>query len=187
MALQSLVRSQRVVAALAAALLVLAGLTSCSPVRKGITGLTVDVDGTPLAAVAWCAERPPDVVALLTEPGAVSPASSGIATPSPIWTSALLVHRSYAVPREATSPTTVPLVDFPRQSATDPDAAFRMYAAAEDNSFTSVPVYFRLGELAVLKPGSVIITAWNNGDQVQQSITLEELARRVHDLGECAP
>ncbi|MCW3840530.1 hypothetical protein ONA70_10525 [Micromonospora yasonensis] len=184
MALQSLVRSQRIVAPLAVALLVLAGLTSCSPVRKGITGLTVDVDGRPLAAAAWCAERPPDVVALLT---VVSPTPSGRATPSPIWPSSLPVHRSYAVPREATSPATVPLVDFPPQSATDPDAAFRMYAVAEDTSFTSVPVYFRLGELAGLKPGSIIITAWNNGDQVQQSITLDEFARRVHDLGECAP
>jgi hypothetical protein len=183
MALQSLVRMQRIVAPLAAALFVLAGLTSCSPVRKGITGLTVDVDGRALAVLAWCAERPPDVVVLLAVPGSGSPASSGVATRSTIWPS--WPGRGLAVPREATSPTTVPLVDFPPTSATDPDASFRMYGVGEDNSFTSNSVDFRLNELAGLKPGSILITTWNNGGQAQRIVTLDELASRVHDLSEC--
>lgn len=183
--LQSLVRTQRIVAPLAAALLVLAGLTSCSPVRKGITGLTVDVDGRPLAVLAWCAERPPDDVTIFPVPDSVLPAPSGVATPSSILPSSPPVKRNYAVPRKATSPTTVPLVDFPPKSATDPDTAFRMYGFAEDASFTSNSVDFRLSELAGLKPGSILITTLNNGDQVQQSVSLDEFTRRVHDLSEC--
>lgn len=185
MALQSLVRTQRIIAPLAAALLVRAGLTSCSPVSKGITGLTVDVDGRPLAVLAWCAERPPDEVTLFSVPGSVSPAPSGVATPSPISPSSPPVKRNYAVPRKATSPTTLPLVDFPPKSATDPDVAFQMYGFAEDASFTSNSVDFRLGELAGLAPGSILMTTWNNGDQVQRSVFLDEFARRVHDLREC--
>ncbi|WFE43254.1 hypothetical protein [Verrucosispora sp. WMMD1129] len=79
-------RTRRIVATLAATLLVLTALTACTPEIKGITGLTVDADGRPLAALAWCADKPPDVIVLATE-RAVSPTPSGAPEPSANWPS----------------------------------------------------------------------------------------------------
>jgi hypothetical protein len=175
MARQALTRTWRSIAPLAAALLVLAGLTSCSPVRKGITGLTVDADGRPLAALAWCADRPPDVVRLFTDKHSTRSDAARPPADGPAWPG-----RSYDVPRNATSPTTVPLQGFPPESA-GPDAAFRMYAVADDSSFTSHAVDFHLAQLAGLQPGSILITTVvDNGDE-QKIVSLDELTRRGRD------
>ncbi|MFY1576194.1 hypothetical protein ACN26Z_15035 [Verrucosispora sp. WMMD703] len=76
-------RTRRIVATLAATLLMLTALTACTPEIKGIT---VDADGRPLAALAWCADKPPDVIVLATE-RAVSPTPSGAPEPSANWPS----------------------------------------------------------------------------------------------------
>lgn len=179
MAVQALKRTRRTVASLAAALLVLAGLTSCTPEIKGITGLTVDADGRPLAALAWCADRPPDVVLLFTKENAGSSAPSDVPTPARNWPS--WPGREYAVPRDATSPTTVPLGDFPPEPAADPYAAFRMYGVASNSSFTSHSVTFRLAELAGLAAGSVLITGIVDNVEAQKIISLDEFARLGKD------
>ncbi|MEE3918947.1 hypothetical protein V2I01_12430 [Micromonospora sp. BRA006-A] len=66
-------RTRRAVATPAAALIVLAELTACSPEIKGVTGLTVDAHGRPHAALAWCADRPPDLVVLTSVAESASP------------------------------------------------------------------------------------------------------------------
>ncbi|MET7710768.1 hypothetical protein [Micromonospora sp. NPDC005413] len=175
MAVQMLTKMRRIVASLAAALLVLAGLTSCSPAIKGITGLTMDADGQPLAALAWCADRPPDLAVLFAESDSASPAPSAVPTPSANWP--YWPGREYAVPRDATSPATVRLVGFPPEPATDPHAAFRMYGVASNSSFTSHSVTFRLAELAGLQPGSVLTTDIVNNNEVQKIVSLDEFAR----------
>jgi hypothetical protein len=109
-------------------------------------------DGQPLAALAWCADRPPEVVLLLAERDPVSPAPSDVPVPSTNWPH--WPGRKYAVPRDATSPTTVHLMGFPPEPAADPHAAFRLRGTASSNSFTSRSVTFRLAELAGLQPGS---------------------------------
>ncbi|MFI1195473.1 hypothetical protein ACH4T9_19745 [Micromonospora sp. NPDC020750] len=178
MAVQMLTRTRRIVASMAAVLLVMAGLTSCTPEIKGITGLTMDADGQPLAALAWCADRPPDVVLLLAEEDSSSPDPSDVPTPSTNWH---WPERRHAVPRDATSPTTVRLVGFPPGDATDPHAAFRLFGIASNKSFASRSVTFRLAELAGLRPGSVLITDIVDNDEVQGSIPLDEFARLGRD------
>ena len=113
MGLQAQTTTRRTIALLASAVLILVGLTSCTPETKGITGLTVDVDGRPLAVLAWCADRPPDVVRLFPVNDSTSPTPSGRATLPPNWQT--WPGREYTVPATATSPTTVPLEGF-RQS-----------------------------------------------------------------------
>ncbi|WP_157743110.1 hypothetical protein [Micromonospora coriariae] len=75
-----------------------------------------------------------------------------------------------------TSPTTVPLDGFPPESAADPDVAFDMYGVADDSSFTTHRVSFRLGDLTELAVGSVLVTAI--GEEAQQVLSLEEFAHR---------
>ncbi|SIN33974.1 hypothetical protein [Micromonospora cremea] len=163
----------RAAARLAVAVLILGGLTSCSPERKGITGLTVDAAGRPLAALAWCSDRPPDIVSLFTVREATSPTPSGRPTPWPMWPG-----EKYTVPRAATSPTTVPLESFPPGSGADPDVAYAMYGVADDNSFTTHRVDFRVGELTDLAAGSVLVTEIVEGEEVQVTLSLEEFAHR---------
>ncbi len=176
---QAQTTTRRTIALLASPVLILVGLTSCTPETKGITGLTVDVDGRPLAVLAWCADRPPDVVRLFPVNDSTSPTPSGRATLPPNWQT--WPGREYTVPATATSPTTVPLEGFPPESVADPDATFAMYGSAEDNSFTSHRVSFRLGELTDLAPGSVLATDIVDGEAVQESLSLEEFARRGRD------
>ncbi|MFG1761618.1 hypothetical protein [Micromonospora echinofusca] len=179
MVVQILTRTRRIVASLAAALLVLAGLTSCTPEVKGVTGLTLDADGQPFAALAWCGDRPPDVLLLFAEEDSVSPAPSDLPTPSTNWP--YWPGRKYAVPRDAASPTTVHLVGFPPEPATDPHTAFRLFGATNNSSFASRSVTFRLAELANLQPGSILITDIVDNDEVQRSISLDEFARLGRD------
>lgn len=179
MSLQAQARTRRIITLLAAAVLILGGLTSCTPEIRGITGLTIDADDRPLAVLAWCANRPPDVVLLFADKDSTSPTPSGLATQSPNWQT--WPGRKYTVPRNATSPTTVPLVDFPPESVADPDAAFHMYGVADDNSFTSHRVSFRLSDLTDLAPGSILVTGIADGEKVQRSLTLEEFARQGRD------
>ncbi|MEU8253858.1 hypothetical protein AB0C06_06280 [Micromonospora inaquosa] len=161
--------TRRAVALLAVAAFLVGGLTGCSPERKGITGLTVDSSGRPFAAVAWCADRPPEVLVLLRNRETASPPPS--ATPSyPRW--------KFAVPRTATSPATVPLDGFPPEPAVASDVVFAMYAVADDNSFTTHGVSFRLAEMTDLVPGSVLFTDIVDGEDVQQTVSLEEFAGR---------
>ncbi|MFC4020381.1 hypothetical protein ACFOW4_20895 [Micromonospora sp. GCM10011542] len=103
-------RLRRAVAAAAVGLLVLVGLTSCQPEVKGATGLTVDAAGRPLAALAWCAKRPPTGVRLFasderTSAGPAPGAQVGTLSPWP--------GIEYPVPRDAASPATVLLEEFP--------------------------------------------------------------------------
>ncbi len=177
--LQTQTTTRRTIALLAAAVLILGGLTSCTPEKKGITGLSVDADGRPLAVLAWCADRPPDVVRLFPVKDSTSPTPSGPATLPPNWQT--WPGRDYTVPGTATSPTTVPLEGFPPESVADPDATFAMYGSPEDNSFTSHRVSFRLGELTDLAPGSVLATDIVDGEEVQESLSLDEFARRGRD------
>ncbi|SFC14965.1 hypothetical protein [Micromonospora sediminimaris] len=167
-------RTRRIVATLAATLLVLTALTACTPEIKGITGLTVDADGRLLAALAWCADKPPDVI-VLTAARAVSPTPSGVPVPSANWPS--WPGRDYDVPRDATSPATVQLPGFPSDPAPDRRAAFRMYGVADNSSFTTHAVTFRLPELAGLRPGSVMTTAIVSNDEVPRYVSLDEFAR----------
>ncbi|WP_243704998.1 hypothetical protein [Micromonospora sp. KC723] len=81
----ALTTAQRTTASLTTALLVLTGLTSCTPEIKAITGLTVDADGRPLAVLAWCADEPPDVVRLRVADDLASSSPSGAPTPSANW------------------------------------------------------------------------------------------------------
>lgn len=82
------------------------------------------------------------------------------------------------MPRTATSPATVPLDGFPPEPVVDPDVAFTMYAVADDSSFTTHAVSFRLGELIDLAPGRVLFTEILDNEDVQQSVSVEEFARR---------
>ncbi|MCZ7422506.1 hypothetical protein O7605_23685 [Verrucosispora sp. WMMA2121] len=78
---------------------------------------------------------------------------------------------------DVTSPATVQLPGFPPDPAPDRRAAFRMYGVAGNNSFTTHSVTFRLPELAGLQPGSVMITAIVNNDEVPKYVSLDEFAR----------
>ncbi|MDW5326175.1 hypothetical protein [Plantactinospora sp. KLBMP9567] len=176
MAVQALTTAQRTTASLTAALLLLTGLTSCTPAVKAITGLTVDADGRPLAALAWCADQPPDVVRLRAAEDLASPPPSGAPTPSLNWP-----EWRYDVQRDATSPATVRLTGFPPEPAPGPRAAFRMRGVTSNNRFTSHSVTFRLPELSGLQPGSVLITTIETNEEVQKSISLDEFARLARD------
>ncbi|WP_344920119.1 hypothetical protein [Plantactinospora mayteni] len=170
---------RRIAASLTAAVLTLTGLASCTPVRKGITGLTVDANGRPLAALAWCADRPRDVVVLHAARDLVSPSPSSVPTPSANWPE--WPGRKYDVPPDVTSPATVHLAGFPPEPAPDPHDSFRMYGVAGNSSFTTHSVTFRLPELSGLQPGSVLITTVESNEEVQKGISLDEFARLGRD------
>ncbi|MFY1668408.1 hypothetical protein ACN27G_00350 [Plantactinospora sp. WMMB334] len=175
MAVQAPTTAQRTTASLTTALLLLTGLTSCTPEIKAITGLTVDTDGRPLAALAWCADQPPDVVRLRAEKDPASPSPSG-PTPSANWP-----EWRYDVQRNATSPATVHLTGFPPEPTPDPHAVFQIRGVTSNNSFTSHSVTFRLPELSGLQPGSILITTIETNEEVQKSISLDEFARLARD------
>ncbi|MBM0277575.1 hypothetical protein [Micromonospora tarensis] len=173
MAARMLMKAPRIFASLAAAMLVSAGLTACTPVIKGITGVTVDADGQPLAVLAWCADRPPEVVVFFAERDSISPSPSDAPTSAswPYWPG-----RDYAVPRAATSPTTVRLEGFLPDPAPRPYPAFRMYGVGSNNSFTMRSVTFWLAELEGLRPGSVLITEIVENGEARRSVSMEEFA-----------
>ena len=127
----------------------------------------------------WSPARGAGLVRLFPVNDSTSPTPSGPTTPPPNWQT--WPGQEYAVPRTATSPTTVPLEGFPPESVADPDATFAMYGSPEDNSFTLHRVSFRLGELTDLAPGSVLATDIVDGEEVQESLSLEEFARRGRD------
>ncbi|MBU8855743.1 MULTISPECIES: hypothetical protein [unclassified Micromonospora] len=163
-------RTRRAVAAPAAALVVLAGLTSCTPEVKGVTGLTVDAHGRPHAALAWCADRPPDLVVLTSVAESASP---GAPTPErPYWP-----RRKYDVPRDATTPALVPLEGFPPGPVVEAQAAFRVSGATHDNSFRTEGVDFRIAELAELRPDSVLVTDFDDSGEVLRTVPLDEFTK----------
>ncbi|MDG4805475.1 hypothetical protein O7634_01705 [Micromonospora sp. WMMD1120] len=178
MAARTFTKAGRISASLAAAMLVSAGLTACTPVIKGRTGATVDAAGQPLAVLAWCADRPPGTVRFFAERDSISPSPSDVSTSAdwPYWPG-----RDYAVPRAATSPTTVRLTGFLPDPAPRPYPAFRMYGVASDSSFTTHSVTFRLAELEDLTPGTVLITEIVENDDVRRSVSMEEFARLGKD------
>ncbi|MFI7079669.1 hypothetical protein ACIBO1_20425 [Micromonospora sp. NPDC049903] len=173
MAVHPLATARRTTASLSAALLVLAGLTSCTPAIKAVTGLTADADGRPLAALAWCADQPPDVVVLRIADDLASPSPSDAPTPSSNWPE----WRYDVQQRDATSPATVELTGFPPSPGPDLGTGFRMRVLTRNSSFTSHDVSFRLPELADLKPGSVLITTIETNEEVQKTVSRDEFAR----------
>ncbi|TBL42794.1 hypothetical protein EYA84_03235 [Verrucosispora sp. SN26_14.1] len=173
MAVHAMTTAQRTAASLTAALMVLAGLTSCTPAIRAVTGLTSAADGRPLAALAWCADRPPDVVVLRLAGDLASPSPSAAPAPSVNWP-----EWWYDVPqRDATSPATVELTGFPPSPGPDLGTVFQMRVLTRNNSFTSHDVSFRLPELADLRPGSVLITTIVANEEVQKTVSLDEFAR----------
>ncbi|MEU5722672.1 hypothetical protein [Micromonospora sp. NPDC047738] len=160
---------RRAVAASAAALLTVPALTACTPEIKAATGISVDESGQPVAMVAWCAARPPDVVLLF---------DATADDRHPRHTEWDWPGREYRVPDEATSPATVPLTGFPPAKLPVGVVDFAMYAVADDSSFTSQRVGFRLADLAGLKPGSVLVTDYQDKAESLHELTLEEFARR---------
>ncbi|MET9299633.1 hypothetical protein ABZX66_09955 [Micromonospora aurantiaca] len=166
-------RTRRAVATPAAALIVLAGLTACTPEVKGVTGLTVDARGRPHAVLAWCADRPPDVVVLNSvAESAGAPMSERPYRP----------RRKYDVPREAAAPALVPLEGFPPGPVVDAQAAFQVSGATHDNSFRTEGVDFRIAELAELRPGSVLVTDFDDSGEVVRTVPLDEFT----EMGEKA-
>ncbi|MBQ0990931.1 hypothetical protein KBX08_12630 [Micromonospora sp. H61] len=173
MAVQMLLRARRIGPLLVAGVLALTGLSACTPTIKGITGVGVDADRQPVAVLSWCADRPPDVVTFFTQRASISPSPSTVATSTgwPYWPG-----RRYAVPRAATSPTTVRLEGFPPDPTPGRHVAFRLFGVASDNSFTSHSVTFRLAELEDMQPGSVLITDIVDNGEVQRSVSVDEFA-----------
>lgn len=131
----------------------------------------VGAEGQTVAVLPCCEERPPDVVRFIAVRESISPSPSAVATSAswPDWPG-----RRYAVPRGATSPTTVRLEGFPPDPAPGPDAAFRMFGVASDSSFTSESVTFRLVELKDMQPGSVLITDIVDNGEVQRTVSVDE-------------
>ncbi|MCW3817786.1 hypothetical protein ONA91_25375 [Micromonospora sp. DR5-3] len=160
---------RRAVAASAAALITVAGLTACSPEIKGVTGVSVDGSGQPVAMLAWCASHPPDVVLLF---------DATADDRHPRRTEWDWPGREYRVPDDATSPATVPLTGFPPSTLPTGVVDFAMYAATDDNSFSAARVTFRLADLAGLKPGLVLVTGYQDESESLRELTLEEFARR---------
>ncbi|MFF0721856.1 hypothetical protein [Micromonospora sp. NPDC003816] len=173
MAVHAMTAARRATASVTAGLLVLAGLSSCTPSVKAVTGLTADTGGRPLAALAWCADRPPDVVVLRIADDLASPSPSDAPTPSANWPE----WRYHVQQRDLTSPATVELTGFPPSPGPDLGTGFRMRVLTRNNSFTSHDVSFRLPELADLKPGSVLITTIEANEEVQKTVSLDEFAR----------
>lgn len=132
---QARTRTRRLTALLAVAAIALAGLTSCTPVIKGITGLTVDAEGRPLAVVAWWASQPPDIVVLWVRDESASPTVSSSADESPQGR-LRSIRQVYEIPPDAESPAMVTLPGFPSLLEGE-DISLRMFGVADDNSFTS--------------------------------------------------
>jgi hypothetical protein len=172
---------RRLTAVLCVAIVVLTASVSCTPETKAVTGLTVDEQGRILAALAWCADRPPTVVvvhALQNLPSPTHTDATDAASPG----SVAIPDRQYTVSANVTSPTTVPLNDFPPPAA-DAHTTFRVYAVGPHNSFTSHAVRVNLAELADLTPGSILITTDTaQSGHAQGSVSLEEFERRGNGL-----
>ncbi|WP_262281731.1 hypothetical protein [Micromonospora sp. MA102] len=163
-------RPPRSTALVLVAALILAGLTACTPATEGITGITVDADGQPVAVLAWCASRPPGGIAI--DDGRSDRPSAG-----PSWPG-----QDFPVPPRAVSPETVPLIGFPPPEPPPGVTSFVLFAAADDNSFNTRPVRFQPSELAALRPEQVLITEILEGGMERNAVvTREELARRAAD------
>ncbi|MER7461197.1 hypothetical protein [Micromonospora sp. NPDC126480] len=179
MAVQILTRMQRPAACLTTMLLILVGMAACTPATEGITGVTTDRDGRLLAALAWCADRPPDSVVLRPAEASAPPTPSGEAASPTNWPP--WPRQEYAVPRDATSPTTLRLTGLSPEPPLDPHTTFELYGLPENRSFVTRPVTFRLTEVASLHAGSVLIIAIVNNDEVQRTVSMEEFARLGRD------
>jgi hypothetical protein len=163
-------RPPRPTALVLVAALILGGLTACTPASEGITGISVDADGQPVAVLAWCASRPPDGISL--DDGRSDRPSAG-----PSWPG-----QDFPMPPRAVSPATVPLIGFPPPQPPPGVTSFALYAGAYDNSFNTRRVRFRPSELAALRPEQVLITEiLDDGTERNAVVTREELARRAAD------
>jgi hypothetical protein len=186
MTTQVLVRYRRVTAVLTLAALVLAGSTSCTPEIKGITGLTVDEHGQVLAALAWCAPRPPTVVsvrAIQPQPTAAQDDASHAAGRG---MSSLPDRMDYPVPAGVTSPTMMPLGGFPPTTATS-HSTFDVYGMGRGSSpsgnFGTRAVWrVQLTDLAELTPELILTTTYVGERVVQHKVSLQEFAHRGERL-----
>ncbi|MEE3918948.1 hypothetical protein V2I01_12435 [Micromonospora sp. BRA006-A] len=59
----------------------------------------------------------------------------------------------------------------------DAQAAFRVPGATHDNSFRTEGVDFRITELAELRPGSVLVTDFDDSGEVLRTVPLDEFTR----------
>ncbi|MGR6317471.1 hypothetical protein Q2K19_05590 [Micromonospora soli] len=160
---------RRTAAASAVALLTLPGLTACTPEIGAAIGLSVDESGQPVAVLAWCTPRPPDVVLLF---------DADADDHHPRHTEWDWPGREYTVPDDATTPATVPLTGFPPSRLPDGVVNFEMYAATEDNSFSSDDVRFRVDDLARLSPGSVLVIDYQQEAEPARELSLDQFTRR---------
>ncbi|MFE9694807.1 hypothetical protein [Micromonospora sp. NPDC005806] len=160
---------RRTAAVSAAALLASAGLTACSPEIGAVIGVGVDESGQPVAMLAWCTPRPPDVLLLF---------DADSDDHHPRHTEWDWPGRQYRVPDDAESPATVPLTGFPPARLPDQVVNFAMYAATDDSSFSSRHVRFRLDDLTGREPGSVLATDYQDDAEPLRELTLDEFTRR---------
>ena len=144
------------------------GLTGCTVPTNGITGVSVDDAGNLVVVLAWCGRQPDEVIIyhdrVNTTPVEDVPADLA----SPISSS--IVDAAYAAPRLATGTASF-RPDAPDKgwsarlmpSAFDPSVTYTAYGATNDNTYSTSPITFQMGDADALRrrPGTVLANRYD--------------------------
>lgn len=149
-------------------------LTACSPVRRGVTGMTLDAAHRPTVAVAWCPGKPPNGITMWG-PGSPAADDSDRAV-------------TFRGPEPPGTYAEIPLTALPPGWTADPPAftitpthEYTVYAGALGNDYTTMSVHFTLEQLR--PQGAARIRAWvgqatPSGDRYEL-LTVPEFKRLV--------
>lgn len=150
-------------------------LTACSPVRRGVTGMTLDAAGRPTVAVAWCPGKPPNSIVMYdpNDPTPDNPATTvNFRGPKPPGTYVEIPLTALPLGWTANPPT----------FTIAPAHEYRVYAVVSSNDYTTEGVTFTLEQLQ--PQGAARILAWvgraeSTGDQFKL-LTVPEFKQLVH-------
>jgi hypothetical protein len=155
-------------------------LTACTPVTRGVTGMTLDAAGRPTVAVAWCPGKPPNTI-IMYDPN----------DPTENYSATTVQFRG---PKPPGTYVEIPLTALPPGWTADPPTftiapahEYRAFAGVSGNDYTTYSVNFTLEQLR--PQGAAKILAWvgtatPSGDQYKL-LTVSEFKQLAHQHGMC--
>ncbi|MEU4538151.1 hypothetical protein AB0G15_25185 [Streptosporangium sp. NPDC023825] len=180
---------------------VVVGVSGCTPVIGGLTGLSVDSEGHPVIVLAWCEGATPDGVKVYhyEEPVSTSPGGGSVGSPVSInisSSSTVTVDDAHFNAPSLDGQSASFRIDEPADGWTVEPESFAMVPGVEyhafggnrDHTFSIAHVYFTGDDIENLKPGMVLIQQYDEkkGDWVDVMVSQENFDRQGQDPSRCA-
>ncbi|WP_406317419.1 hypothetical protein OHA77_09165 [Streptosporangium sp. NBC_01639] len=185
------------------AVVVVMGITGCTPAIGGMTGVSVDAEGHPIIVLAWCDGATPDGVIVYHDEDTSGVPDVGIsgessALPSITSSTKVVDDVRFSAPsldgQSASVRLDVPTDGWtvqPRPFVMVPGVEYHAFGGRRDNNFSTAHVSFTVGDIAKLKPGVVLLQQYDEkatpgGDWVDVTISQEEFDRQGQERSSCA-